>query len=59
VVGVFAERDGKMSPAAFPLLSQGWAGRYEALVAEGETACRTFAEADELVRQLWESMFPE
>ncbi len=59
VVDVFTERDRQMPPAALPPLPEGWAGRYEALVAEGETACRTFAEADQLVRQLWASMFPE
>ena len=59
VVDVFAERDRQMPPAALPPLPEGWAGRYEALVAEGETACRTFAEADQLVRQLWANMFPE
>ena len=59
VVDVFAERDGQLPPAALPLLPEGWAGRCEALIAEGETACRTFAGADQLVRQLWASMFPK
>jgi uncharacterized protein YbdZ (MbtH family) len=58
VIEVFAERDAAWPPTALPSLPAGWAVRYDGLVVESETSPRTYAEAVDLVRQLWTDMFP-
>jgi predicted nucleotidyltransferase component of viral defense system len=55
---VWAERDGADPPAALPPLPQSWPARYERLAAEHGAVTPTFADADRVIRDTWDRMFP-
>jgi predicted nucleotidyltransferase component of viral defense system len=54
---VWAERDGKAPPRAFPSLPESWPARYERTIADVAVHAGTYAAAVTLVDRLWDEMF--